>query len=153
MLCGPFASRPTHVLQKLRCRAIPDSPVERGQDLQGVLCVKEYVMACKARSSCYTSLGQLTLTSHSLTVDGSTIVFKRDTEAGATIIWTLNYGPTVLSCHSLFGCNTNGLGQDMSIGSCHVRSEPEYTLDPVASQESDRSSPNHSRVLSNGWAT
>ena len=71
------------------------------------------VSACKVRSSCFTSLGQLTLTSVSLIVGGLSIVFMRHAEAGTTTIQMPNCGRKALPCHSLAGYNASSLGLDM----------------------------------------
>ena len=75
------------------------------------------VSACKVRSSCFTSLSQLTLTSVSLIVGELSIVFMRCAEAGTTTIQMPDYGAKALPCHSLAGYNANSLGFDMPITS------------------------------------
>ena len=97
------------------------------------------VSACKVRSSCFTSLGQLRLTSMSLIVGGLSNVFMRHAEAGTTTIKMPDYGAKALTCHSLPGYNANSLGLDMPITSGVSLNTS------CAFCESGKSFPNHCR--------
>ena len=67
-------------------------------------------------------------------VGGPSIVFKRHAEAGVTTIRTPDYGAGAAPCRALVGYDANSLypwamAQDMPIGACRVRSEPDFASD------------------------
>ena len=68
---------------------------------------------------------------------GPSIVFKRHAEVGHTTIREPDYAAEALPCCTLVGFDANslypwGMAQDMPIGTCHVRSGLDFTVDDGA---------------------
>ena len=74
-------------------------------------------------------------------VGGPSIVFCRYAESGVTKIRTPDYGQEALTCQSVIGLDANALypwsmAQDLPVGPCIVRREPDYQpIEPVNSRD------------------